>query len=416
MTRNRIIYQSEALFASNITGTGSTDGKIMANEVTHLKRVQSISHSVEVTRTDVNVFDRLAALDRIILDEPTVSLDFNYLALDGYNESGIGLTTYRVLNPFIGGIPTNPVGMVNCLSGIIANNLEATKNYYILTVDEGLDADGVYPTGANGYGVIGIGNGFLTSYTFNAAVGELPNVDCSIEASNISFEVSDVGLGNQNPAIDTSSSSPSQFAGLVILPPANETGVDSQTYLEQTPIIAALRPGDIVLDFGANSLQMGGAVLPGMTSASSKQSAHIQNISIEVPLSRTPQNRLGNAFAFSRELDVPITVTMSVSANLADLDEGSLIDLICSSTTERNLSVAMYEPCRGSTGTVDDLMMYMELRGATLDSQNFDSSIGDNKTVDLTFTAQLGGPNDQSRGLFISGKHMSKESRYELEE
>lgn len=384
MSRNRIIYQSEALFASNITGA-TASGIIPSSEVTHLKRIQSISHNAEVTRTDVNTFGKLAAIDRPIIEEPTVSLDFSYLLTNGYNESGIGLTTYKVVNT-----------SVNCISGILANAPESQKNYYILTVDEGLDADGVNPQGANDYGIVGIGNAFLTSYTFNAAVGEIPNADCSVEASNITFALSSVA-GFQNPAIQTTGNIPTQYPGFVQLPSANETGLSMPM---------SLRPGDIVLNFGADSLQMGGAVLPGMTSAASKQSAHVQNLTIEVPLSRTPQQRLGNAFAFSRELDVPITVTMNVSANLSDLDQGSLVDLICADAQERTVSVDIYDPC-GVTGSAADIAMHFQLRGATLDTQSFDGSIGDNKTVDLTFSAQIGGPNDQTKGLFISGRHTS---------
>jgi hypothetical protein len=378
-TRKRIIYQSEAIFASNVTGA-TASGTLASSEVTHLKRVQSFSHSAEVTRTDVNTFGKLAAIDRPIIEEPTVSFDFNYLATNGYNESGLGLTTYGVVGQ-----------SVNCISGILSNEVSAEKNYYVLTVDEGLDADGVNPQGSANYGVVGIGNGFLTNYTFNAAVGEIPNVDASVEASNITFALSSTS-GIQNPAIQTTGTLPIQYEGLVVLPSANETGL---------AMPMSLRPGDIVIDFGTSSLQMGGAVLPGMTSAGSKQSAHIQNVTLEVPLSRTPQQRLGNAFAFSRELDVPITVTMNVSANLADIDQGSLVDLICSDAEERTITVDLYDPCQG------DLAMQFQLRGAVLDTQGFDGTIGDNKTVDLTFSAQIGGPNDQTKGLFISGRHTS---------
>ena len=49
-------------------------------------------------------------------------------------------------------------------------------------------------------------------------------------------------------------------------------------------------------------------------------------------------------------------------------------------------------------------------RGARLDSENFSSSIGDNKTVDLSFSVQAGGADDLANGLYISGKE-SHETR-----
>jgi hypothetical protein len=45
--------------------------------------------------------------------------------------------------------------------------------------------------------------------------------------------------------------------------------------------------------------------------------------------------------------------------------------------------------------------MRYTLKGAKLDSQEFSSAIGDNKSVTLGFSAQIGGPNDTNKGLFI---------------
>ena len=52
----------------------------------------------------------------------------------------------------------------------------------------------------------------------------------------------------------------------------------------------------------------------------------------------------------------------------------------------------------------NDVVAKYTLKGAKLDSQEFSSDIGSNKTVALTFTAQVGGPQDTARGLFISGQ------------
>ena len=383
-TRNRIIYQSEAVFASNI-GSG-TDGNLTSAQINDLQRVTEVGHDVDLARQDVNVFGKLASVDRIVLEEPTVGLNLSYYLADGFNESGVGLTTYKVNN-----------AESNCLSGILANNDEAERNYYILTVQEGVDAVGVSPTSvgnSGALGIVGIGNSFLSNYTVNLNVGDIPSADVSFEASNITFLLSHPD-GVQNPALIKTGAVSTQFTGLVSLPAAT-TGSLTTT---------VLRPGDVVVDFGSAGLDMGGAILPGMTEAATKQSAHVQSVSIEVPLSRTPQNRLGNFAAFSRELDVPISVTLNVSANLADISTGTLVDLICSSSDERDITVSLYGPCAADDASPDELNMQFKLKGATLDSENFSSNVGDNKTVDLTFSSQVGGPNDQTKGLFISGRH-----------
>ena len=381
MSRNRIIYQSEALFTSpSVTGIGDTDGGMPVGNVVNLQRVTEVSNNAEIARQDVNVFGRLASISREIIEEPTVGMDFKYYLADGYNESGLGFTTYK--NAGNTGI--------SCLSGILANTIQAKRNFYVLTVDEGLDANNVNAQTSTGKGVIGIGNAYITNYTVDAAVGEIPSASVSVEAANVTFNLS-TSDGIQNPAIDVSSATTAQLTGKVSLPVAS-TGSLS---------VKVLRPGDIVMDFGTASLDMGGAILPGMTIANTKQSAHIQSFSLEIPLSRTPLSRLGNAFAFSRELDVPINVTLSVTANLGDIDEGSLNDLICAGSTERDITIKMYQPC--GNGTDSELSMMYTVKGATLDSQNMSSTIGDPKSVELTFTSQIGGPNDLNKGVFISG-------------
>ena len=44
------------------------------------------------------------------------------------------------------------------------------------------------------------------------------------------------------------------------------------------------------------------------------------------------------------------------------------------------------------------------MRGAKLDSENFSSTLGDNKTVELSFSCQVGGADDPAKGIYISGK------------
>jgi hypothetical protein len=47
--------------------------------------------------------------------------------------------------------------------------------------------------------------------------------------------------------------------------------------------------------------------------------------------------------------------------------------------------------------------LIIDFKGARVDSESMSSDIGSNKTVDLTFTTQIGGPEDTEHGVFISG-------------
>jgi len=45
------------------------------------------------------------------------------------------------------------------------------------------------------------------------------------------------------------------------------------------------------------------------------------------------------------------------------------------------------------------------VKNARLDSETFTNAIGDNESVDMAFTAQIGGANDVSNGLFMDGSY-----------
>ena len=80
MARNRVIYQSEGLYVSdNASTTGATGHE-------QLNRVQSANYSFTINRQDVNQFGDLARIDSLVLEPPTVSLDFSYYLADGFNE------------------------------------------------------------------------------------------------------------------------------------------------------------------------------------------------------------------------------------------------------------------------------------------------------------------------------------------
>lgn len=176
MARNRVIYQSEAVYVSqdvNATGvaTGNRDAAV-------LDGVQSASYSFSISRQDVNCFGQLASIDRIITETPTVSLDASYYLANFGNENKLGLHIWA--DPAT--IPATPV---SCISGIINSETNAgVKNYYILTTKEG--ADVVDNTVKSKYeSIIGIGNASMTSYSTEAAVGGLPTVSFSAEGQNL---------------------------------------------------------------------------------------------------------------------------------------------------------------------------------------------------------------------------------------
>jgi hypothetical protein len=131
MPRTRVIYQNEALYVGPspatsghykfITGnnapnvptqrlsqldplsvltvnSGNTTATLplavmtsgLAPNLANLDRIQSINYNFNIARKDVNQFGNLAAIDRVIVDQPTVSLDFSYLQNSFNNEEELG--------------------------------------------------------------------------------------------------------------------------------------------------------------------------------------------------------------------------------------------------------------------------------------------------------------------------------------
>jgi hypothetical protein len=164
---------------------------------------------------------------------------------------------------------------------------------------------------------------------------------------------------------------------------------------------SCLRPGDVEMHLGTNGRAGVMTNLPAGTAPTDHTigSCHVQSFSIELPMGRTPLQRLGTPYAYTRPLDFPITVNISVSAIVSDLKQGNIADSLFE-FENHDLHFILREPQIDGAGPV---AMGFYVRGAQLEGESFSSSIGDNKTVDLTFTAQVGGPEDLNRGLMICG-------------
>ena len=377
MSRNRVIYQSEGLYvSSNASVTGASDHE-------QLNRLQSANYSFTINRQDVNQFGDLARIDSLVLEPPTVNLDFSYYLTDGFNERALGFfvqTTGVAMN-------RGNAGTANSSGNFGSGHLIASSgaNFYIATSPDGIDLNqtGIGEELNTSDRVIGVGNCYVSDYSVELAVGSLPTVNVTVEGANMnSAEFDSIG-SIPSPAIN-------QTAGTVIpdrvkLPNPTEDGGITGTLGSGT--ITALRPGDVTLDLTA----IDGVSLVKLDGS---DGAHIQSASISLPLSRTPIDRLGSRFPFAREVDFPVTATLNVSAIVAETQQANLADLLNSGVQEASILV---KDTQGS-----EAIQY-KMKGLKVDSQSFSSSIGSNKTVDITFSTQIGGPNDKVNGLFMSG-------------
>ena len=72
--------------------------------------------------------------------------------------------------------------------------------------------------------------------------------------------------------------------------------------------------------------------------------------------------------------------------------------------TSANLFVNCHGPSTGAYGSDNNANLDgigFGLLGAQMDSQGYSSSIGDNKTMDVSFSAQIAGPQSTDKGVCI---------------
>ena len=366
------------------------------NMVRQLHRVQSANYNFTVNRTDINVFGQLARIDSVALEPPTVNLDFTYYPTDGFNERALNM--YVKHDPESGDSQdSNRATVANAALKHLDPANTVGQNFFILTTPENTDAFNTTTANEN-KSVIGLGNGFLSDYTFEASVGSFPTVSATVELYNAK---SDVGTtGNLIPGIDsvdgTQIPAVKYTLGHAEVNRGDTKGANPSTGDFGKTSLTALRPGDITLSFPDE--------LGLMSKINGAGAFHVQSISLSLPLTRTPIERLGSRFAYTRPVDTPITATMSVSALLADITEGNLATLI-DDCGEYDVSVSIKGRKCGTTSTIDAFKF--DFKGAKLDSESISSDIGSNKSVDLTWTTQLGGIEDLLHGVFFESPNSS---------
>lgn len=361
MSRNRIIYQSLGVFSSQVPANQQQTG---VGTVKQLTRIQSFDSSFERNLEDINQFGNLAAIDRLDTEAPTVSASLEYYLTDGGNENLLGLSVTR-----------GAQAGVSCISGILKKETDE-KNIYLMIANEGSDASNYAGT----TGVVGLGNAFITSYKLDVAVGDIPSASVELEALNARMYSNALSTGNAVPSVDPSNGLP--INDIYFALPQHQTN----SYGTQP---TALLPGDATLD-------VTGVV--GWVGSDLK----VQSASMSISLDRTPLNKLGSRFSFAREIDFPATATLDVEAEVGDIADGNFANLLCETGTY-NLTLKLKKLACGGSG---DHALIASLKGAKLVSQDISTSVGDNATMSASFEVPIGGPEDNQRGIFLSGTYV----------
>lgn len=342
MNRNRIIYQSLALFTGP-TGSGS---------LTQIQRVQTSTHTETINRENVREFGFLGQIDRLQVNPPTVTLNFEALLVNAVNANTLGFVTD---------------GSVSCIANILSGVTDE-RNYYIALADDGADV-----VSTTGHGCFAFGNGFLANATYAGQVGQFPTESYTVDALN--YRTFTASSGNV-PTVSRSTGL--NISGIGFTIPVATTGTVTSA--------SAIVPGDIHCTI-TDTL--------GFVTAN----LHIQSFNIAVPIGRENILQLGTRFAFAKVITFPVVVTSSFNCVAGDIIDANLADKICNDAPV-NLTIGLNNPACGGSGTN---AIQFQLRNAKLDSTNFSANIGSNATVTFSYSTLLGSATDSINGLFISG-------------
>lgn len=270
---------------------------------TDLIRVQSMDYGFTHQALDIKAIgsDRLVTRDgqSPVVRAPDVNCGIQYLFAEGQNEIGAGLHIGKdgsVLKNFFESTTTDDINIL-----VVASSEDNHKDLNFLVGESDFE----------NYNVIGIGNAYLTSYSYEAAVGQLPTSSLSYAGSNMKYDVYSSSARPTLPAIkpginNVESSEQVYLHHSQLRDVSHDREGDDHVFDEHyIPEVSTTKPGDIKVTITKKSGGRGGAKLDQIHAA-------IQNISIQLPIERQDIFGMGSNYVFNRKLKLPIIGQLSL--------------------------------------------------------------------------------------------------------
>ena len=178
--------------------------------------------------------------------------------------------------------------------GFLKDLNNTSSNFYHQDFKVGLAGEGVdYNNSAahSNKGMI-IPNGFLTSYSWTGAIGDVPSASVNLESTEM--KVADVGT--------------------VVAPETSNN-----------PVV--LRPGNVTFRSAPNTttgLSDSNLDLPVM----GFDGIHVQSFTVSVDIPRESIQRMGDRYEFDRVITFPIQATMSIEAIISEQAASNISDIV----------------------------------------------------------------------------------------
>lgn len=335
-----VFYQSE-IVSINPKGTGEGLGK------TYFPGVQSVSTSFNIGRQDVSRLGRFSPLpNRQATQDPTINFSIEYVPTGADIENSLGL-----------------LGTTSAIDFLVSGD----SDYHM--VDSKIEISELVGQG-NSNATINLISGVITSYSFQASVGEIPRTSINIEFLDLGVDA--------------------------------ETEVVRPVFDDLSP---TLRPQDIRATFPTGILGLPNDII--------QEGVHLQSFSLSLPLSRVPLIRIGERKPFSRELQSPVIATFQMNALVSDFrstlatngglaPSGNSLEmqrLTCGEFFNEDIVVDIFQPnCENSTDT--KLISYI-FKKPYLDDYNISNSVGGYTSIDLQFSIPVSFDNPSTESNFI---------------
>jgi len=387
MARNRIIYNVEGLFVSPYSNEQNPYSDYYLNGYRILKKLEKIQNfNYSIQKNDLNA-QGFGQKQNIFLGQglaPEVSFNFSYIPDGVTNENRLNFDIGNFYNP-----STFPMFSGLCTNSNLLNNrdfyLIINKNDEDLFKNYPLTDYFVNPTGlvdivdpdSKDYGILHFQNAYLNEYSFNLRVGNVPEVNQSYTADNIMYYLS--GSNISYSILNLKSGFIENQLEKILVPKSlnyNDQNISGQN---------VLLPGDATVTFYTNNNG-----IPFYTET-------IQGINFSLNFNRKAYRSVNYKLPLLRKIEFPINGTLNTSFIVEENFSGSFFETL-NSNDDYNI-VVDFNKCKNPNNVYPTKFIFS---GCKFNNINYDSSIGSNKTVSLSFNFDLD-PDFGTRGIFAGG-------------
>jgi len=439
-TRNVIRYSSAGLFLADSVVDSNKEDDVAKTEVKFFNKLQSFQFSVDTNRENIKQIGTDHYIARTMVRHGSINVSFDYLLTDGYEENLLGL---NILGPDMKYDQDGEVYNLNIQdSGTIYNKLKENKSLFFVLGDEGHDLTEYdkRELGLEGTNVLGIGNGYISSYSFSASVGDLAKASVSFTASDFNYDCMDAGGGfyweriteffgnllvqkdqgdvdflllQDGSEIQLDKELEYQKIGAIRNPsldlinkgaPLDKVGFPALTFRPKLykSAVTAIPPHGINLKI--KNLNIGGPTLNAESASDScfESSANIQSFDVNIPFEREDLEGFESMHMYGSKLKYPQLGTLSMSLLSSTFESGRFIDIFCGDT-EYEIEIELTNDCSFHCFPEYERQKAMRFRidNARLDGYSFSQGIGDYGTVDCNFSFEM----STREGLFASGTY-----------